>query len=76
MKCQRLFRPKFSKFKTSFVVEIRQVANTLTLNEGVSDTPFNQIVIASQSWFRQWSKFPMAVQSQYQNHISHKLISK
>ena len=62
VKCQRLFRPKFSKVKTSFFPEIRQVLNTLTLSEDVSDTPFNQIVIVSQSWFRQWPEFPMAVQ--------------
>ena len=24
--------------------------------------PFNEVIIVSQSWFRQWSKFPMAVQ--------------
>ena len=35
MKCQRLFRPKFSKFKPSFVVEIREVSDTLTLNADV-----------------------------------------
>ena len=27
-----------------------------------SDTPFNEVVSISQSWLRQWSKFPMAVQ--------------
>ena len=37
LKCPRLFRPKFSKFKTRFVVEILQVSNTLTPNVGVSD---------------------------------------
>ena len=37
VKCQRLFRPKFSKVKTSFVVEIREVSDTLTLNADVSD---------------------------------------
>ena len=30
LKCQRLFRPKFSKVKTSFFVEIPQVSDTLT----------------------------------------------
>ena len=40
VKCQRLFRPKFSKVKTSFAVEIREVSNTLTPSEGVfGDTP-------------------------------------
>ena len=40
MKCHRLFRPKFSKVKRRFVVEIREVSNTLTSNAGVSgDTP-------------------------------------
>ena len=40
MKCHRLFRPQFSKFKTSFFVEIREVSDTLTLNADVSgDTP-------------------------------------
>ena len=29
-----------------------------------SDTPFNEIVIVAQSSFREWSKFPMAVQLQ------------
>ena len=37
LKCQRLFRPKFSKFKTSFFVENQEVSDTLTLNVGVSD---------------------------------------
>ena len=36
VKCHRLFRPQFRKVKTSFVVEIREVSNTLTLNAGVS----------------------------------------
>ena len=36
LKCHRLFRPQFRKVKTSFVVEIREVSNTLTLNAGVS----------------------------------------
>ena len=36
VKCQRLFRPQFSKFKTSFFVEIREVSDTLTPNVGVS----------------------------------------
>ena len=35
--CHRLFRPKISKVKTRFVVEILQVSNTLTPNVGVSD---------------------------------------
>ena len=40
LKCQRLFRPKFSKVKTSFFVEIREVSDTLTPNAGVcGDTP-------------------------------------
>ena len=40
MKCQRLFRPKISKVKTSFVAQIRQVSNTLMPNVDVSgDTP-------------------------------------
>ena len=40
VKCQRLFRPKISKVKTSFVAQIRQVSNTLMPNVGVSgDTP-------------------------------------
>ena len=37
LKCQRLFRPKFSKFKTSFFFEIREVSDTLTPNVDVSD---------------------------------------
>ena len=37
MKCYRLFRPKFSKVKTSFVAQIRQVSNTLTPSAGVCD---------------------------------------
>ena len=32
VKCQRLFRPKFSKVKTSFFAEIRQVLNTLCVS--------------------------------------------
>ena len=40
MKCQRLFRPQFSKVKTSFFAEIREVLDTLTPNAGVfGDTP-------------------------------------
>ena len=40
VKCQRLLGPKFHKVKTSFVVKIRQVSNTLMPNAGVSgDTP-------------------------------------
>ena len=40
LKCQRLFRPKISKVKTSFVAQIRQVSNTLMPNVDVSgDTP-------------------------------------
>ena len=35
VKCHRLFRPKISKVKPSFVAEIRQVSNTLTPNAGV-----------------------------------------
>ncbi|MDE0465644.1 MAG: hypothetical protein OYL97_01205 [Candidatus Poribacteria bacterium] len=35
VKCQRLFRPKFSKVKPSFVFEIPQVSDTLTPNAGV-----------------------------------------
>ena len=31
-----------------------------------SESPFNLAVIVSKSWFRHWSKFPMAVH----NHIS------
>ena len=26
------------------------------------DTPFSEIVVVAQSWFREWSKKPMAVQ--------------
>ncbi len=37
LKCQRLFRPQFSKVKTSFVFEIRQESDTLTPNVDVSD---------------------------------------
>ena len=37
IKCYRLFRPKFSKVKTSFVAQIRQVSNTLTPSAGVCD---------------------------------------
>ncbi len=37
LKCYRLFRPKFSKVKTSFVAQIRQVSNTLTPSAGVCD---------------------------------------
>ena len=33
----RLFRPNFSKVKTSFVSEIREVSDTLTPNVDVSD---------------------------------------
>ena len=40
VKCIRLFRPQFRKVKIRFVVEIREVPNTLTPNAGVSDTPF------------------------------------
>ena len=36
LKCHRLFRPKISKVKTSFVFEIRRVSNILTPNEVVS----------------------------------------
>ena len=40
VKCQRLLGPEFSKVKTRFVSEIRQVSDTLTLSEGVfDDTP-------------------------------------
>ena len=40
MKCYRLFRPQFSKVKTSFLLEIREVSNTLTPSGGVfGDTP-------------------------------------
>ncbi len=40
VKCQRLLGPEFRKVKTSFVSEIRQVSDTLTLSEGVfDDTP-------------------------------------
>ena len=40
MKCQRLLGPEFRKVKTSFVSQIRQVSDTLTLSEGVfDDTP-------------------------------------
>ena len=40
MKCHRLFRPKFSKFKRSFFFENREESDTLTLNVGVcDDTP-------------------------------------
>jgi hypothetical protein len=40
LKCQRLLGPKFRKVKTSFVVKIRQVSNTLMPNAGVfGDTP-------------------------------------
>ena len=37
LKCYRLFRPKFSKVKTSFFAQIRQVSNTPTPSEGVCD---------------------------------------
>ncbi len=37
VKCYRLFRPKFSKVKTSFFAQIPQVSNTLTQSEGVCD---------------------------------------
>ncbi len=37
LKCYRLFRPKFSKVKTSFFAQIPQVSNTLTQSEGVCD---------------------------------------
>ena len=37
LKCYRLFRPQFSKVKTSFFPDIREVSNTLTPNAGVSD---------------------------------------
>ena len=37
VKCYRLFRPQFSKVKTSFFPDIREVSNTLTPNAGVSD---------------------------------------
>ena len=37
VKCQRLFRPQFSKVKTSFFFEIRQVLDTLMPNVDVSD---------------------------------------
>ena len=37
VKCQRLFRPQFSKVKTSFVSQIRQESDTLTPSEDVSD---------------------------------------
>ena len=38
LKCHRLFRPKISKVKTSFAVEIREVSNTLFVlkNNGIS----------------------------------------
>ena len=40
LKCQRLLGPEFSKVKTSFVSQIRQVSDILTLSEGVfDDTP-------------------------------------
>ena len=40
LKCYRLFRPQFSKVKTSFLLEIREVSNTLTPSVGVfGDTP-------------------------------------
>ena len=40
VKCQRLLGPEFRKVKTSFVSQIRQVSDTLTLSEGVfDDTP-------------------------------------
>ena len=35
VKCHPLFEPKFSKVKRRFVVEIRQVSDTLMLSEGV-----------------------------------------
>ena len=50
LKCQRLFRPKIGKVKTNFVFQIQRVSNSLTPN------------IVSRAWFRQWPKFPMAVQ--------------
>ena len=37
LKCHRLFRPKISKVKPSFFAQIREVSNTLTRSEGVSD---------------------------------------
>ena len=37
VKCYRLFRPKFSKVKTSFFAQIPQVSNTPTPSEGVCD---------------------------------------
>ena len=37
LKCYRLFRPKFSKVKTSFFAQIRQVSNTPTPSEDVCD---------------------------------------
>ena len=37
MKWQRLFRPKFSKVKTSVIFQMQQIPNTLTLSEGVSE---------------------------------------
>ena len=36
LKCQRLFRPKIRKVKTSFFAQIRWVSNTLMPSEGVS----------------------------------------
>ena len=36
MKWQRLFRPKFSKVKTSVIFQMQQVSNSLTLRKGVS----------------------------------------
>ena len=35
LKCQRLFRPQFSKFNPSFVSQIRQESDTLMPNEDV-----------------------------------------
>jgi len=40
VKCQRLFKPQFSKVKTRFVVQNRQVSDTLTPSDDVSETPF------------------------------------
>ena len=36
LKCQRLLGPKFRKVKTSFVIHIQQVSNTLMPSGGVS----------------------------------------
>ena len=37
------------------------MSDTLTLDEVASETPFSVIGIVAQSWFREWSEFPMAV---------------